>query len=171
MIAELHATCFFFRRCFRGACAVVTIMTDFLLKCMVVDASILLDMCFSAAHDAWSIACLWSRFIVGDVWVSVELLRLCQSFDKCVFSEVGHFSPRGGVAWRISVSFKWFVLKAMDKRLCWLLLLWTMNVHLVHFRFTRKNFVTRVFRLCLEGFHGCGTVGITLHVGFERGFS
>ena len=45
---------------------------------------------FSAPHVAWRIACLWLRFVVGVVFVFVELLRLCQSFDTSVFGEVCH---------------------------------------------------------------------------------
>ena len=76
---------------------------------------VLCGLCLSAPHVARRIACLWLRFIVGVVSVVVELLRLCQSFDTCVFKEVGHCH-------------------------------------------------------CRDFFHGCRTVGVTLHVGFETDF-
>ena len=78
---------------------------------------VLRGLCFGALHVAKRDACLWLRCVDGVVIVFVELLRLFQSFDKCVLREVGRcrdfFMVVGQLESRLTWVLKWVFLKAL----------------------------------------------------------
>ena len=133
---------------------------------------VLRHTCFSAPHAALRIACLWSRFIVGVVFVFVGLLRTRVSLKRSVVG--GIFLM---VVEQLESRFTWVLKGVFLKELCRFqhkfleersvealsvasnssvlrALSLDTDMHLVHFSFTLMSVVLTLFFVVFGRFTG-----------------